>query len=146
MVQVKQHYLGCLAQASYVIISEGKGFIIDPRRDVEIYMRESEELEYEINGVMLTHIHADFVAGHQALSKYTKAPIYIGKQGNAAYDHIAVEDGMTLEFGKARLEFLETPGHTPGDVSIVLYDLSESATKPKAVFTGDTLFNGGSRF
>lgn len=142
MVTVKQHYLGCLAQASYVITSNQQSFVIDPRRDVQLYLDEASAEKNTIIGIMITHIHADFVAGHQELAELTNAPIYIGKQAGTEYDHRAIQQDMELTFGNAKIVFWETPGHTPGDISTVLYDLEKDPHHPIAVFTGDTLFNG----
>jgi hydroxyacylglutathione hydrolase len=142
MVEIKQHYVDCLAQASYAIYSEKEVFIIDPRRDVDQYIDEAKEQGAKIIGVMLTHLHADFVAGHRELARRAKAPLYIGKNAGPKYDFTALTDGMSVTFGKAKVEFLETPGHTPGDITAVLFDLDKSTTTPVAAFTGDTLFNG----
>jgi rhodanese-related sulfurtransferase/glyoxylase-like metal-dependent hydrolase (beta-lactamase superfamily II) len=91
---------------------------------------------------MLTHLHADFVAGHRELARRYQAPLYMGRHAQAEYEHTPVHDGMELRFGSARLVFWETPGHTPGDVSTLLFDDSTSPETPLAVFSGDTLFNG----
>ena len=142
MVQVHQHYLGCLAQASYTIVSEGKAFVIDPRRDVEEYLEQAKESEIKIIGVALTHIHADFVAGHQELAKVSGCPIYMGNNAKALYEHTPVFDKQEISFGKAKIVFWETPGHTPGDITLLLFDTSISGDSPVAIFSGDTIFNG----
>jgi hydroxyacylglutathione hydrolase len=138
---LKQFYLGCLAQASYMIGSEGEAAVIDPRRDVETYLEEARRENLTIRHVLETHLHADFVSGHRELADRTGAKIYFGARARAAFDHAAVRDGDEIRFGDAVLRFLETPGHTPESLSIVLFDRAEG-DPPQAVFTGDTLFIG----
>lgn len=140
---LKQFYLGCLAHASYLIIDEGSkaAAVIDPQRDIEQYLEEAERYGAKIQYVILTHFHADFIAGHLELKRRTGATICLGARGQAEYEMRALHDGDVLELGELRLGILETPGHTPEGISIVLTDPSESKA-PKAVFTGDTLFVG----
>jgi rhodanese-related sulfurtransferase/glyoxylase-like metal-dependent hydrolase (beta-lactamase superfamily II) len=90
----------------------------------------------------LTHLHADFVAGHLELRDRAGAAIYLGAAAKAAYPFTPLRDGAILEFGRVRLKVLETPGHTPESISIVVYDLNSSDSQPYAVLTGDTLFIG----
>ena len=137
----QQFYLGCLAQASYMIGSEGEAVVVDPRRDVDEYIDEAARRGLVIRHVIETHLHADFVSGHQELARRTDADIWIGARAGASFEHVAIRDGMELSMGSVRLRFLETPGHTPESVSIVVTDLAESP-EPKAVLTGDTLFIG----
>lgn len=141
---LKQHYLNCLAHASYLVGDEATGtaLIIDPQRDVEQYLAECQELGLEIKYVLLTHCHADFVAGHLELRKRAGARICMGSQANAEFEFIALKDGAVLELGALRLKAIETPGHTLESISLLLYDTSSDAEKPHAVFTGDTLFIG----
>ena len=96
----------------------------------------------KIKHVFLTHLHADFVAGHLELRDRVGATIYLGAAAKAAYAFTPLRDGDILEFGRVRLKVLETPGHTPESISIVVYDLDASDTQPHAVLTGDTLFIG----
>ena len=141
---LKQFYLGCLAHASYLIgdSSSKVGIVIDPQRDIDHYLAEAKAQGLVIQHVFLTHFHADFVAGHLEIQKATGAKIHLGEKAIASYDFEAMADGDTLEWGKLRLQVLSTPGHTPEGVSLVIYDLEDSAEKPHAVFTGDTLFVG----
>jgi glyoxylase-like metal-dependent hydrolase (beta-lactamase superfamily II)/rhodanese-related sulfurtransferase len=141
---VKQYYLGCLAHASYLIADERSkvAAVIDPQRDIGQYVEEARKLGVEIRHVLLTHFHADFVAGHLELRSLTGARIYLGAQAKAEYEFTALKDGDALEFGDTRLSILETPGHTPEGISIVVHDLTKDARKPHAVLTGDTLFIG----
>jgi hydroxyacylglutathione hydrolase len=140
----KQFYLPCLAHASYLIGDESThtAAVIDPQRDTDHYIAFAAEHGLKIEHVFLTHLHADFVAGHLELRDRVGAKIYLGAAAKAAYAFTALRDGDIVEFGRVRLKILETPGHTPESISIVVYDLSESATRPHAVLTGDTLFIG----
>lgn len=140
-VQIERFYLGCLAHASYFVSSGASAAVIDPQRDVEIYLEAANRHGVRIEHVIETHMHADFVSGHRELAERTGAPIYIGKGSGAAFEHIGVGDGDAVEFGNCRLEFRETPGHTAESVCIVLTDLTRPES-PRAVFTGDTLFVG----
>ncbi|MEO8096345.1 MAG: rhodanese-like domain-containing protein [Acidobacteriota bacterium] len=141
MVEIQRYYLGCLAHASYLICSEGIAAVIDPQRDVDLYVDAAAKSNVSIKHVILTHLHADFVSGHLELAERTGAKIYIGAESGAAFPHVDVKDGSSIEFGRARLDFLQTPGHTLESVSIVLTDL-DHPEKPKSAFTGDTLFIG----
>src|SRR5436305_12505047 len=137
----EQFYLGCLAHASYLIGSDGVAAVIDPQRDVDIYLQTAAEHGLRIEHVIETHLHADFVSGHQELAAKTGATIYLGDGSGATFPHRAVRDGDTIAFGRCSLEFLQTPGHTPESVSIVVHD-ADRGSDPVAVLTGDTLFIG----
>lgn len=140
----KQFYLPCLAHASYIIGDESTGAAaaVDPQRDTDHYIAFAAEHGLKIEHVFLTHLHADFVAGHLELRDRVGAKIYLGAEAKAAYAFTPLRDGDAVEFGRVRLKILETPGHTPESVSIVVYDLNASETQPYAVLTGDTLFVG----
>jgi len=137
----EQFYLGCLAHASYLLASEGEAVVVDPQRDVDIYLRAAEEHGVKIRHIVETHLHADFVSGHKELASRTGAQIYIGAKAGAQFSHIDVSDGFELRFGKARIKVLETPGHTPESICLVITD-DEKSARPWAVLTGDTLFLG----
>jgi hydroxyacylglutathione hydrolase len=140
----KQFYLPCLAHASYIVGDEHThaAAVVDPQRDVDQYVEFAAEHSLEIKHVILTHLHADFVAGHLELRDRAGAAIYLGAKAKAGYAFTPLADGATIELGGVRLKALETPGHTPESVSIVVYDRSASETEPYAVLTGDTLFIG----
>ena len=140
-VDIERFYLGCLAHASYMVASEGIAAVIDPQRDVEIYLEAAAAKNLRIATIIETHLHADFVSGHHELAQRTGAAIYIGANAHAEFPHIPIRDNDTLTFGTATLTFLETPGHTLEGVCVVLRDLS-NPTFPATVFTGDTLFVG----
>jgi glyoxylase-like metal-dependent hydrolase (beta-lactamase superfamily II)/rhodanese-related sulfurtransferase len=139
-----QFYLSCLAHASYIIGDEqtGTAAVVDPQRDVDRYLAFAAEHNLQIKHVFLTHLHADFVAGHLELRDRLGATIYLGAKAQAEYPFTPLADGSILEFGRVRLKALETPGHTPESVSLLVYDLDRSETEPHAVLTGDTLFIG----
>src|SRR5690349_6195975 len=137
----EQFYLSCLAHASYMIGSEGVAAVVDPQRDVDIYIEEAQKNGLRIEHVIETHLHADFVSGHRELAARTGARIYVGASAGATFPHAAVHEGDEVPFGQCRLRFLETPGHTVESISILVTDLERSA-EPFAVLTGDTLFIG----
>jgi glyoxylase-like metal-dependent hydrolase (beta-lactamase superfamily II) len=137
----KQFYLGCLAQASYLIGSEGEAAVVDPRRDVEEYLQEAAAAGLKIRYVIETHLHADFVSGHRELAERAGAEVVFGAAARAALPHRAVHDGDEIRLGKVVLRFLETPGHTPESVSVLVTDTATSP-EPALVLTGDTLFIG----
>lgn len=137
----EQFYLGCLAHASYMLASEGEAVVVDPQRDVELYLKAAAEHGVTIRHIFETHLHADFVSGHRELAARTGAKIYMGAQAGATFDHQAVSDRFELKFGKASICVLETPGHTPESICLVVTDLEKSIA-PWAVLTGDTLFIG----
>jgi len=140
----KQFYLPCLAHASYIIGDEATGtaVVVDPQRDTDQYIAFASEHALTIKLVFLTHLHADFIAGHLELRDRAGATIYLGAAAKAAYPFTALRDGDILEFGRVRLKVLETPGHTPESISILVYDLDASDAQPHAILTGDTLFIG----
>lgn len=137
----EQFYLGCLAHASYMFGSEGQAAIVDPQRDVEIYLEAAQRQGLAIRYIFETHLHADFVSGHKELAARTGASIYIGKAADAKYPHIAVEDGSQVHVGRVRVNVLATPGHTLESICLLLTD-EEKPEGPYAVLTGDTLFIG----
>lgn len=147
---LKQFYLSCLAHASYVIGDEetGTAAVVDPQRDTGQYIAFAAEHGLTIRHVFLSHLHADFIAGHLELRDRAGATIYLGAKAEAAYPFTPLAEGDAVEFGKVRLKILETPGHTPESISIMVYDLAVSGdlalnnTGPQAVLTGDTLFVG----
>jgi hydroxyacylglutathione hydrolase len=143
-MQIKQYYLGCLAHASYLVIDEASKLatVIDPQRDIEQYLADAEAHDVRIAHVVLTHFHADFVAGHLELQSETGAIIHLGALARADYEFEALRDGATLRMGQTRLVALETPGHTPEGISVVVYDDAVDPEVPHAVMTGDTLFIG----
>src|SRR5215472_13672119 len=140
-IQVERYYLGCLAHASYMIASEGVAAVIDPQRDVDIYLDAAAGKNWKIEYIIETHVHADFVSGHRELAERTGASIYLGAGSGARFPHKSVKDGDEIHFGQCCLRFLQTPGHTLESICILMNDRSQP-DRPATVFTGDTLFVG----
>jgi hydroxyacylglutathione hydrolase len=154
----KQYYLGCLAHASYLIADEESRMaaVVDPQRDVEQYLADAAEHGLQIRHVFLTHLHADFVAGHLELRDRAGAAVHLGAKAETEYAFTPMHDGDELTLGpSAKLTTLETPGHTPESISILVFDadatvppwFDAAGTAPEqdapwGVLTGDTLFVG----
>lgn len=158
----KQFYLGCLAHASYLIGSDGEAVVVDPQRDVDQYIAEAEAQGLKIKYVIETHLHADFVSGHRELAARTGAEIVFGKEAGASFRHRAVRDGDEIRIGNVVLRIMETPGHTPESISVLVSDdeasevetngqelpkkdadrMSALPASPQKILTGDTLFVG----
>ena len=140
----QRYYLDCLSLASYMIADEEthEAVVVDPQRDIEIYLEDAREHGFQIKHVILTHFHADFIAGHIELEKAVGAQIYLGSKGEAEFPFHPLADGDDLILGSVKLSTLETPGHTPEGISILVYDLNENPNQPKMILTGDTLFLG----
>jgi hydroxyacylglutathione hydrolase len=138
----RQHYLECLSQASYLIGDEttGRAIVVDPVRDVEMYLVEARTEGLEIEMVIETHIHADFVSGHLELAA-TGVEVAFGSAATTNYPIRKLEHGEVVDLGGVRLEILHTPGHTPESISILVFEHGDDH-QPWAVLTGDTLFNG----
>jgi glyoxylase-like metal-dependent hydrolase (beta-lactamase superfamily II)/rhodanese-related sulfurtransferase len=139
-----QFYLNCLAHASYLVGDEQTktAAVVDPQRDIGQYLAFAEQHGLRIAHVFLTHLHADFIAGHLELRDRAGATIYLGAAARAEYRFTPLHDGDRVEIGRVRLQAIETPGHTPESISIAVYDLDRNETEPHAVLTGDTLFVG----
>ncbi|MEY3340681.1 MAG: Beta-lactamase hydrolase-like protein [Actinomycetota bacterium] len=145
---VNQHYLACLSHASYVVgdTASGRAVVIDPQRDISLYLDDAREHGLTITHVIETHFHADFLSGHLELAEACGARIVFGAAaaGRTDFPIDALSNGSIIRLGdtddNVHLEVLETPGHTPESISIVARETRTS--KPHAVFTGDTLFIG----
>lgn len=137
---LKQFYLQCLAHSSYLIGSGGKAMVVDPQRDVDQYIDEAEANGLKIVSILETHLHADFVSGHRELADRTGAQIIFGWRANASFPHQAVRDDDCFSIGSVEFKVLETPGHTPGGICVLLRDTE--GTDPAKLLTGDTLFMG----
>ena len=143
-MKIQQYYLACLSHASYIITDERTktAAVVDPQRDIDQYLADAKAGGYTIRHVFLTHFHADFVAGHIELRDKAGATIHLGRRAEAEFECVHMKDGDVVEFGDVKLAIMETPGHTPEGISILVYDLAKSRTEPLAVLTGDTLFIG----
>src|SRR5579859_4007083 len=138
-----QHYLACLSHASYLIGDErtGRAVVIDPRRDVAVYLNEAAERGLRIERVIETHVHADFVSGHLELADRAGAVISYGAGADVGFAIEPLHDGQRLALGEVTLEILATPGHTPESICVVVWERSDDPV-PHGVLTGDTLFVG----
>ncbi|HKQ57813.1 MAG TPA: rhodanese-like domain-containing protein [Candidatus Eisenbacteria bacterium] len=137
----KQFYVGCLAHASYLIGDQGEAVVVDPSRDVQMYLDEADAHGLKITWILETHLHADFVSGHRELAARTGATIGIGARAEAGYPHRPLREDDTILVGGVRLRAIETPGHTPESLSFLIYAGAADA-QPWGVLTGDTLFVG----
>ncbi|WP_374987040.1 rhodanese-like domain-containing protein [Streptomyces fradiae] len=138
-----QYYLDCLSQASYMIADEttGKAVVVDPRRDVAEYLADADARGFTVVGVINTHFHADFVAGHLEMAARTGAWIGYGRRAETEYPIRPLADGETVSLGDVTLKIMETPGHTPESISVLVYEHAGD-TVPYGVLTGDALFIG----
>jgi glyoxylase-like metal-dependent hydrolase (beta-lactamase superfamily II)/rhodanese-related sulfurtransferase len=141
---LQQFYLKCLAHASYLVADEQskQAVVIDPQRDVDQYLQYAAEHGLTVAHVVLTHLHADFLAGHLELRDRAGARIYLGSKAQAEYAFTPLDDGDEIRLGQVRLRALSTPGHTPESISLLVFDDARGAGQPAAVLTGDTLFIG----
>jgi glyoxylase-like metal-dependent hydrolase (beta-lactamase superfamily II)/rhodanese-related sulfurtransferase len=139
--QITQDDLGC---ASYLIGDEHAGVaaVVDPRLDIDEYLRLARYLGARIEHVLETHNHADHVSGHGRLVASTGAGVHIHRAAEPEYDHEPIDDGWELELGGLTVRALHTPGHRPEHTAFALVD-SERGPEPWAVLTGDSLFVGG---
>ena len=144
MLVFKQFYLNCLAHASYLIGDSvtRAAAVVDPQRDVQQYLDEAAAQGLEIRHVILTHLHADFLAGHLELRDEAGAAIHLGVRATAEYAFIPMKTGDRIVLGRVVLEARETPGHTPESISILIFDFDRNAVHPWAILTGDALFVG----
>jgi glyoxylase-like metal-dependent hydrolase (beta-lactamase superfamily II)/rhodanese-related sulfurtransferase len=139
----RQYYLGCLSQASYLVGDEqtGRAVVVDPRRDIDEYVRDAESSGLRIELVIETHFHADFLSGHLELARATGAEIGYGEGAYPEFAWRPLRDGERVVLGDVVLEIRATPGHTPESISIVVYEHADDDV-PYGVLTGDTLFIG----
>ncbi len=134
-----QFFTPKIAHSSYILAGNNTCAVIDPRRDVQLYLEAADSLGLKITHVIETHLHADFISGHLDLAEKTGATIYAPDMGRCAFDHVAVAEGDEIELEHIVLQVLDTPGHTPEHVSYVAFDTSRG-TEPVCVFCGDTMF------
>jgi hydroxyacylglutathione hydrolase len=136
---IKQLYTGCISEAAYYIESDGEAAVIDPLRDIDVYLQLANERNAKIKYIFETHFHADFVSGHLDLGKITGAPIVYGPTTDTKFPVHVAKDGETFSIGKLTIKVLHTPGHT---LESSCYLLKDEEGKDHCVFTGDTLFVG----
>jgi hydroxyacylglutathione hydrolase len=121
--------------------ASGEVAVVDPRRDVQVYCEWARVREARITAVLETHVHADFVSGSRELALLTGAPLYTSRLGEQTFPHQPLDDGDEIRVGAIRLHAFRTPGHTPEQMSYLLF-VSEGATEPAAMLSGDALFVG----
>lgn len=138
---VQQFFVKGLAHSSYLLGGTQKCAIVDPRRDVDIYIDAAQEMGMEITHILETHLHADFVSGHRDLRGKTGSAIYAPKAAGCAFDHMPVGEGDSFEIEELTIKVTETPGHTPEHISYIVTDRGRGED-PVAIFCGDTLFVG----
>jgi glyoxylase-like metal-dependent hydrolase (beta-lactamase superfamily II) len=138
---VQQFFVNGLAHSSYLLGGTNTCAIVDPRRDVDIYLEAARAMEMKITHILLTHLHADFVSGFMDLADKTGAAIYAPAAGKCEFTHAAMSEGSSFEIEDLSISVLETPGHTPEHITYVVTDRSRSED-PVSVFCGDILFVG----
>lgn len=138
---VQQFFVKGLAHSSYLLAGNRTCAIVDPRRDIDVYLEAARDMGVQITHILETHLHADFVSGHIDLAKVTGATIYAPQSAQCAFEHVALAEGDAFEIEDMSVEVLETPGHTPEHISYVVKDTARGPA-PAALFCGDTLFVG----
>jgi hydroxyacylglutathione hydrolase len=138
---LKHFFVEKIAHSSYLLAGQKSCVIIDPQRDIDIYLREARQKGFQITHILQTHLHADFISGHMDLAKQTGANIYIAKSAECKFEHVPLVEGDVITFENLHLRVLETPGHTPEHLSFVVTDHNRGES-PIGVFVGDTLFVG----
>ncbi|SFM41414.1 MBL fold metallo-hydrolase [Methanolobus profundi] len=138
---IQQIFTEKIAHSSYILAGERTCAVIDPRRDIEIYLEMTRELGIRITHILETHLHADFISGHMDLAQRTGARIYGPRSANYEIEYIPLSEGDIFTIEDMELKVLETPGHTPEHISYVVTDTSRGK-EPVALFCGDTMFVG----
>ena len=138
---IQQIFTEKIAHSSYILAGDKTCAIIDPRRDIDIYINITRELGIKITHILETHLHADFISGHIDLSKRTGAPIYAPEKAKCDFKHVLLSEGDSIEIEDIKLDIVETPGHTPEHISYIVTDTTRGK-EPVAVFCGDTMFVG----
>lgn len=138
---VQQFFVKGLAHSSYLLAGANTCAIVDPRRDVQLYLDTAKQMGMKITHILETHLHADFISGHMDLAEITGATIVAPKAGKSMFKHVAVKQGDTFRIEDMSIRVLDTTGHTPEHISYVVTDTARGKD-PVAVFCGDTLFVG----
>lgn len=128
-----------LAHYSYIVMSDAELAVIDPTRDPKQYEEYAMLHDAKIVAIIETHPHADFVSGHLELSEAKQAPVYVSSLVEVQYKHTPFDKGNVIKVGQVTLQAINTPGHSPDSISVLLRD---EEGNEYAVFTGDTLFVG----
>ncbi|MBI5849734.1 MAG: MBL fold metallo-hydrolase [Planctomycetes bacterium] len=127
-----------LAQVSYLVADGGEALVVDPQRDVLVYLDAAREAGLRIRWALATHVHADFVTGLADLHAATGASIVHGARFDGPFAGLRMADGECLQLGGLRVRAIETPGHTPESVCWLV----ERDDGPARLLSGDTLFVG----
>ncbi len=138
---IKHFFINKIAHSSYILAGSDICAVIDPQRDIDVYIDEARSMGVEITHILQTHLHADFVSGHMDLARKTGAKIYMARSAKCTFDHIALSEGDTIEIEDISINVLETPGHTPEHLCYVVTDTTRGED-PVCAFVGDTLFVG----
>lgn len=138
---IQQFFIKGIAHSSYLLGGAKTCAVIDPRRDVQMYIDAAQDMGMRITHVLETHLHADFISGHLELAEKTGADVYVPQSSGCAFRHVGVSQGDTFALEDMAISVLETPGHTPEHISYVVTDRARGG-EPAAVFCGDTLFVG----
>ena len=138
---LKHYYVEKIAHSSYILAGNRTCAVVDPSRDVDIYIKEARKMGLKITHILETHLHADFISGHIELAAETGAKIYMPLSADIAFTNVGVKEGDEFFIEDMKINVLETPGHTPEHISYVVTDTS-SGDEPIGVFSGDTLFVG----
>ncbi|MFO7928821.1 MAG: rhodanese-like domain-containing protein [Candidatus Humimicrobiaceae bacterium] len=137
---IKQFFDSDIAHSSYLLGDRNNCVVIDPRRDIDIYIKEAKENNLKISHIFLTHLHADFVSGHLDLNDKTGAQIYGPEKAEFAFGHNSLKEGDKIDVESLSFRVIETPGHSPEMINYIAYDNSVNNSTPFGVFTGDTIF------
>jgi glyoxylase-like metal-dependent hydrolase (beta-lactamase superfamily II) len=137
-MKIERFFIPGLAHASYLVASGGEAVVVDPERNVAGYLAYLARNKLKLNGIFLTHPHADFVAGHAELSARSGAPILLSDKAPATFVHRDVKEGDRVTVGTVEIEVMATPGHSPDSICLCLFE----SGVPVALFSGDTLFAG----
>ncbi len=135
-----QFNLPVLSHYSYMVVSDGQALVVDPGRDIRAYLDAAKQQNLKIIGLYLTHSHADFVAGHVEMVKATGCPIYQSAKSKAEYRIVPLEEGTTIQVGRATVKSIDTPGHVVDGTSGLVY--AKGKDTPELILTGDYLFVG----
>ncbi len=138
---IKHFFVNKIAHSSYILAGSDVCAVIDPQRDIDMYIEEARALGVEITHIFQTHLHADFISGHMDLAEKTGARIYVAKSAGCTFDHVPLSEGDAIEVEDIVIKVLETPGHTPEHLCLVVVDTSRGED-PVCTFVGDTLFVG----
>ncbi len=138
---IKHFFINKIAHSSYILAGSDICAVIDPQRDIDVYIDEARSMGVEITHILQTHLHADFVSGHMDLARKTGAKIYMARSAKCTFDHVALSEGDTIEIEDISINVLETPGHTPEHLCYVVTDTTRGED-PVCAFVGDTLFVG----